>query len=544
MAMKIQLRRGLKADLPTLDVGEVGITTDTNEMFVGSSSGNKQMTFDANKYASYDAQLADNTTKLTETVATMPMPEKYGIKTKSPKIVVVGANNDELKVIQYNGVKYIVYSLDKAPGDSSANSVGGAWDLIRIKKAILANNAYVAKKDYDPASVVGTINTLFAPAYRNVLEDYLIYSMSDEDTANFLSASGDGFGLSVYGIVGASAISSVSWNVKLGSGRKCSILVYGSATTSASADILVNGEVVKSFDSSKLALGSNLTFKIIEFEIPSRINLSAVPVVVTLRNNDISNKKLYFSCLNFMPLKDYDGRDVDFYKVFTTSLKWIDHAGASDYAIFDHDLQKWCGSYHGGETRISARMTYASGSEWSPPTDWDTGRTALRNKSDVPVGWYVMPTFKIQQLTDINGKGKMLSILDFDVDGTLQMDFSFYDGNINVETFYTALTNSHIDLNYIRYPKYEALPSPPTNVYLQGKEGYLIQLNSAKGISLGIRHTMFGGRYIPNELKKSGYIYNHATYYKKHYYGLIQEYNEGVMVESLQFRKALDFMAE
>lgn len=59
MGTKIQLRRGLKADLPTLDNGEVGFAQDTEELFIGSSSGNKKLTFDATKYDSYDAQLAE-----------------------------------------------------------------------------------------------------------------------------------------------------------------------------------------------------------------------------------------------------------------------------------------------------------------------------------------------------------------------------------------------------------------------------------------------------------------------------------------------------
>jgi uncharacterized cupredoxin-like copper-binding protein len=40
MANKIQVRRGLRAHLPTLSVGELGFCTDTKELFVGSNSGN------------------------------------------------------------------------------------------------------------------------------------------------------------------------------------------------------------------------------------------------------------------------------------------------------------------------------------------------------------------------------------------------------------------------------------------------------------------------------------------------------------------------
>lgn len=43
MANKIQVRRGLKASLPTLSAGEPAYTTDTRELFVGTGSGNVNM---------------------------------------------------------------------------------------------------------------------------------------------------------------------------------------------------------------------------------------------------------------------------------------------------------------------------------------------------------------------------------------------------------------------------------------------------------------------------------------------------------------------
>jgi microcystin-dependent protein len=44
MPTKILMRRGLKADLPSLDEGEYGLTTDTKEIYVGSSEGNLLIT--------------------------------------------------------------------------------------------------------------------------------------------------------------------------------------------------------------------------------------------------------------------------------------------------------------------------------------------------------------------------------------------------------------------------------------------------------------------------------------------------------------------
>lgn len=40
MAVKIQIKRGPKASLPTLAPGEWGLATNTREVFIGSGSGN------------------------------------------------------------------------------------------------------------------------------------------------------------------------------------------------------------------------------------------------------------------------------------------------------------------------------------------------------------------------------------------------------------------------------------------------------------------------------------------------------------------------
>ena len=43
MAVKIQIRRGTKAGLPTLAQGEYGLAIDTGELFVGGETGNLQV---------------------------------------------------------------------------------------------------------------------------------------------------------------------------------------------------------------------------------------------------------------------------------------------------------------------------------------------------------------------------------------------------------------------------------------------------------------------------------------------------------------------
>lgn len=54
MGFKLQIRRGMEADLPQLDNGEVGYTQDTHKFFVGTPEGNRQLTFDQDKYDSLE----------------------------------------------------------------------------------------------------------------------------------------------------------------------------------------------------------------------------------------------------------------------------------------------------------------------------------------------------------------------------------------------------------------------------------------------------------------------------------------------------------
>ena len=43
MAVKIQVKRGAKAGLPTLAPGEWGLATDANEVYIGGNGGNIQL---------------------------------------------------------------------------------------------------------------------------------------------------------------------------------------------------------------------------------------------------------------------------------------------------------------------------------------------------------------------------------------------------------------------------------------------------------------------------------------------------------------------
>lgn len=484
-------------------------------------------------------QLAETAEQVAESVNAIAMPVKQGVSSRSPKIVMKNANND-FSVLQKASRGYVLYKFDTKNGDTSTSSVGNSWDLLRLKMARYVNTVYLAKTQFTTDS--GTLSTLYAPSKRNFIESELIRADPKEVQADFLSSNSDGTGIGLYGITGLAAISSVSFDLTVGVTRKANVLIYGSAGSSTSADILINDEVIKSFNPSLIAIAGTSYYKVVEFELPLKYS-SDVNVKVKLRNNDVTNKTLYFSCANFVELDKYNGESVDMYKAFTTSKDWINASGSSDYAIYDNDLNKWCGSYHGGETRLSAKLTWGGLTlNTTLPKEWGFRPSSMRDVSAAELTsgmWTVVPTFRIEQLTNVNNKGKMLSIFSLDEDGTLQMDYSLYDCTIKTKQLYTALTATHISFESVFYPQFKTLEAPLTHLYLKSDEGRVIQRSTLNNLDLAIRYTMFGQRY--NEI--GAWVFNDATYYKKFYYGVVDGYTKGVIVPNLTFSKSLDFIA-
>lgn len=69
MSIKIQHRRGSRANLPTLASGELGLCTDTNEVFIGGEDGNLQLCV-ADACSHYEALSNDVANKTVSTCVT------------------------------------------------------------------------------------------------------------------------------------------------------------------------------------------------------------------------------------------------------------------------------------------------------------------------------------------------------------------------------------------------------------------------------------------------------------------------------------------
>ncbi len=88
MATRLQIRRGLASTLPVLAEGEPGFTTDSKEFYVGSSTGNIQLSKKADLDAHVSATIAHAWGQIGETPNTL---EDYGITDAYTKTAIDAA---------------------------------------------------------------------------------------------------------------------------------------------------------------------------------------------------------------------------------------------------------------------------------------------------------------------------------------------------------------------------------------------------------------------------------------------------------------------
>lgn len=132
MANKIQVRRGLKAALPTLSVGEFGLCTDAKELYIGTASGNIRV--DASS-----ADLSDVAPKSHASTTT-----DYGEATTST----------------YGHTK-LSASINSTSTDLAAtpSAVKEAYDLANA--ALPASSVTISSTDVTPGTSALTDNTLY-----------------------------------------------------------------------------------------------------------------------------------------------------------------------------------------------------------------------------------------------------------------------------------------------------------------------------------------------------------------------------------------------
>lgn len=459
-----------------------------------------------------------------------PKPEKAGIKTCTPKIVRKKDVNT-MEVFQKTNKGYVRYQLEKNNGASQADrDYGGSHELLRVTNVQQMQEIYVYKDLKTP--ITGAVTELYAPAMLNNMEDMLVYCPQHDPSKSVSSKTGN-TGMGCYTVA---PTTEVTYQMNITSKRKANLVGMATPASSTDVQIFVNGILVKSFNPKSFLNNGGITASayLVDFEIPS-LSTTQNKVDVKIRNNAASGS-LYIAALNFFFLKDYDNQDIDNFKAFGSNRNpWIDNSGSSDYALYDKDAQRWFGSYHGGEVSEYDRIYWASA--LVPETDYHYN---LSQFIDIVIGdWRIMKQFYIYQQTALaNGQARMVSRFDFDTDGSLEMDFGYYGGNVNLGTIYTALTCTSLSFNYLLYPIFYQFGDVPTNDYFSYKlaEGKISQVDGNSALQLDIRFTKFNNKYDDR-----GPTIWDSPAYRKFYYGPIYGSN-GVKLKELTFSKGLDFI--
>lgn len=130
LANKIQIKKGLKAQLPTLNVGEFGLCTDTEEIFVGGNSGNIALAKQLNLNNIEDKNNIQLESKRN------PISSYFGwtglVDVDKGGIYDMSISGEPFIVYDESSKKYIMYYFGMNEGKVyclSANSdkIGGVW---------------------------------------------------------------------------------------------------------------------------------------------------------------------------------------------------------------------------------------------------------------------------------------------------------------------------------------------------------------------------------------------------------------------------------
>lgn len=441
-----------------------------------------------------------------------------------PKVVTYSQTNNTINVLQKTNSGYLVYELDNADGDTSAVSVGGSWEFIRLHKIQSCYKAYLAKTTFTTESEVTTLVAPSVTSSNNIVEQLLINNAKVKGVTTPL------YGGTTIGAYGIPVSGSVTYTLNTRLKNKVNIMFLCLANASSNSDvtnIYLNDNLVDTIDLRKYSTAGNSIY-IHEINVPYRP--TSTTYTLKVENAGTNSKLTYVCCCNYVELDNYDGEDVDCFKAFMFNDYYINSGGSSDYAIYDTDINKWCGSYHGGETATAQRMTYpitTTIQQWKE-------NYQITDISGLSDSWFITPTFRIEQTTNINDKGVMVSSLDFTSDGIIDMNFDF-TGNINTTQFYTGLTAFTKDITIIKNPG--NISTSSTGTYYLGQNNGYVQLNGAKKEACVLFDKYSSLNHTTDT--KNGWLQN-SQYYNKFYYGYVDNADgTPTNVTNLQFRKVL-----
>lgn len=393
------------------------------------------------------------------------------------KLVIKNTNNN-YTIVQKTNRDYVIYEFHKNTGDLSDASVGEHYELLRLKSVEKCFDCFLWK---EPNFVKTNIPDL---------------KVDKKTISN---------GLLTINRVEPGKEARFKFNSKLNN------IAYLSKNTT-NITVCLDNKFVKSFNSTA-------TIKEVITE-DINIPLNCENGEITIKNN--GNSEFDFVCFNLFKLKDYNGEEIDRYRVYKSSEYFINSVGASDYAISDYDEKKWCGSYHGGEVLESGTISWRKN---SITKEIELDRIAEKQFS-------LVKDLKLIQKTNLNSKGTMLSTVTFSDNGSLNMNFKLCENKINSRVIYTALTC--VSPNFIILTKPNKKIIENGNNYIDNI-GYIEQYSYDFSMKIGIKYDIIKG--FKTDVGSNIY---HNMNYSKFYYGIVLN-NGSINISELEFNKKIDF---
>ena len=442
-----------------------------------------------------------------------PLPCKYGDNENSYKLVIKN-NSNEYLVIQKTNKGYLKHTLKRGIGDSSY-SVGQNWELLRLFNVEKCLETFVW---LEPNAISGSLLKTVAPSDFNGVESNLLQKATSNNICNKQ-------GITLFEL---QASQQAEFYIPKVYNNKFSIKYLANDNRSEKVEFYVNNVLVKTINTRNN--DTTGCYQDLEFNVPFTKNTTSGKWTLKIINKDDTNK-FSFIGFNFKSLGEYKGEYIDSYKIYPLDSYFINTIGANDYAIKDKDLNKWCGSYHGGELLLWNKI------KWNTTSDY--GRLEYEKESEFDLildnTFTLIKDFTIYQQTDINSKAKMLSIFDFNANGTVNMTFSLYDNVINASDIYTQMVCTDTNFKSLIYPELK-----PVNINgetsFKNVIGKVIQKNALTNDKLTIRHDVFTNTY-----NTKGSFIVHDDSNSKCYYGVVSNYTEGINIPHLNFNKAIDF---
>ena len=456
-----------------------------------------------------------------------PQPPKKGSMSNGYKLLRK-MSEDSLEIIQPANQGYIRYVFTRNSGGSG---YGVNYEALRVTRVEHMSNAYVSIRPSNPEE--GALKNTFGwsadfqnSVFRGVLNsnhldvNRVTYTIQGSDLSPFTIPGGNTATYSVGSVQGSNKINVAFYS-------------RGATTQDETVNLRINGEIVRTININKAVENRVVVYDI---ETPFA---PISPSTFKLGVENTSNNEVYIVGINVFNLKDYEGQNVSGYVSHGSTLNdFISNNGASDYAIKNAETGQNFGSYHGGEKSESCKILWRSGTQ----EDYE-----YVNFDDISINdWCAIKHFSIKQTTRLIERAYMHSIYNFDIDGTLQMDFSYeiIDGEtpIPLVDFWTSLTSTDPAFTELKHPRKMTInKNDGRHNLFPATDGYVVQETTDGLQQLQIRFNRYNNAYSGFSNTSS---ISDQTIYKKHYYSPIRNWTEEsnpIAPEVLQFSKGLDF---